>query len=100
VGGGVTARVINADVLDGLRTLPDRSVQCAVTSPPYHGLRDYSVPPTNWEPVRYPTLGGQVNVAAMACCLGLEPDPSAENESDAPRVIYGRPSAATCARTL
>jgi DNA modification methylase len=29
------------DVLEGLRTLPDNSVNCCVTSPPYWGLRDY-----------------------------------------------------------
>lgn len=29
------------DALDTLRTLPDRSVDCIVTSPPYFGLRDY-----------------------------------------------------------
>ena len=34
-------RIIVADVLDGLRTLPDGSVHCVVTSPPYWGLRDY-----------------------------------------------------------
>ena len=34
-------KVINADVIDGLRTLPDASVHCCVTSPPYWGLRDY-----------------------------------------------------------
>lgn len=33
--------IINASVLDGLATLPDESVQCVVTSPPYWGLRDY-----------------------------------------------------------
>lgn len=36
-------RVIVGDVIDGLRTLPDNSVQCCVTSPPYWGLRDYGV---------------------------------------------------------
>lgn len=36
-------RLICADVLDGLRQLPDESVQCVVTSPPYWGLRDYGV---------------------------------------------------------
>lgn len=36
--------IINADVLDGLASLPDSSVQCVVTSPPYWGLRDYGVP--------------------------------------------------------
>ena len=36
-----SARIINADVLDGLRSLDDSSVHCCVTSPPYWGLRDY-----------------------------------------------------------
>jgi len=36
-------KIINADVIDGLRSLPDQSVQCCVTSPPYWGLRDYGV---------------------------------------------------------
>lgn len=39
-----TARIIVADVMDGLRQLPDESVHCVVTSPPYWGLRDYGVP--------------------------------------------------------
>lgn len=36
-------RILVGDVLEGLVTLPDRSVHCAVTSPPYWGLRDYGV---------------------------------------------------------
>lgn len=39
----MSIRIINADVLDGLRQLPDESVHCVVTSPPYWGLRDYGV---------------------------------------------------------
>ena len=31
------------DCRDVLRTLPDASVNCCVTSPPYLGLRDYGV---------------------------------------------------------
>lgn len=31
------------DVRDVLRSLPEQSVQCCVTSPPYWGLRDYGV---------------------------------------------------------
>jgi DNA modification methylase len=31
------------DCLAGLKTLPDNSVDCCVTSPPYYGLRDYGV---------------------------------------------------------
>ncbi len=33
--------LLNCDVLEGLRSLPDESVHCVVTSPPYWGLRDY-----------------------------------------------------------
>jgi len=32
------------DALDQMRTLPDGSVDCIVTSPPYYGLRDYGTP--------------------------------------------------------
>lgn len=35
-------KIIQGNCLDVLRTLPDASVQCCVTSPPYWGLRDYS----------------------------------------------------------
>ena len=34
----------NGDALDVLRELPDESVDCVITSPPYWGLRDYGVP--------------------------------------------------------
>lgn len=33
----------HGDWIDVLRTMPDESVQCCVTSPPYWGLRDYGV---------------------------------------------------------
>jgi len=36
--------VVHADVMAGLRSLPDESVHCCVTSPPYWGLRDYGIP--------------------------------------------------------
>jgi DNA modification methylase len=39
----MSVRIINADVLEGLKQLPDESVHCVVTSPPYWGLRDYGV---------------------------------------------------------
>jgi len=38
---GNACRVLTGDCLDVLRTLPDASVHCCVTSPPYWGLRDY-----------------------------------------------------------
>jgi DNA modification methylase len=38
-----TIRILQGDVLKGLAQIPDESVQCVVTSPPYWGLRDYGV---------------------------------------------------------
>jgi DNA modification methylase len=35
--------ILQGDVVERLRELPDKSVQCVVTSPPYYGLRDYQV---------------------------------------------------------
>jgi DNA modification methylase len=35
--------IIVGDVRDVLKTLPDNSIDCCVTSPPYWGLRDYGV---------------------------------------------------------
>lgn len=34
--------ILQGDSIEQLRTLPDESVHCCVTSPPYWGLRDYS----------------------------------------------------------
>jgi DNA modification methylase len=39
----VSVRLLIGDCRDRLRELPDQSVQCVVTSPPYFGLRDYGV---------------------------------------------------------
>jgi DNA modification methylase len=39
----MTIRLITADCRDALRQLPDESVHCVVTSPPYWGLRDYGI---------------------------------------------------------
>lgn len=36
-------RIIEGDCREALKSLPDQSVQCCVTSPPYFGLRDYGV---------------------------------------------------------
>lgn len=40
----MTVTVLIGDVYDRLRELPDESVHCVVTSPPYWGLRDYGEP--------------------------------------------------------
>lgn len=36
----MTIRILIGDVREKLRELPDESVHCVVTSPPYYGLRD------------------------------------------------------------
>ena len=37
------SRILCGDALEALRTMPDDSVDCCITSPPYYGLRDYGV---------------------------------------------------------
>jgi DNA modification methylase len=39
----MSVRIIQGDCREMLTTLPDQSVNCCVTSPPYFGLRDYGV---------------------------------------------------------
>ena len=39
----MTIRLLCGDALEQLRLLPDESVQCCITSPPYWGLRDYGI---------------------------------------------------------
>src|SRR6516162_9022721 len=44
----MTTRILIGHVLDKLRELPDESVHCVVTSPPYYGLRSYGTEPQVW----------------------------------------------------
>ena len=37
----MNAQILNGDCIEMMRTLPEQSVNCCVTSPPYFGLRDY-----------------------------------------------------------
>lgn len=39
---GRSCRLIHADAIAGMRTIPDDTVDCIVTSPPYWGLRAYT----------------------------------------------------------
>jgi DNA modification methylase len=36
-------QIIQGDCIEGMKQIPDASVHCVVTSPPYYGLRDYGV---------------------------------------------------------
>jgi len=42
-------QIINGNALDELKKLPDESVDCVITSPPYYGLRSYKGAETEWE---------------------------------------------------
>lgn len=69
-------RVISGDVQEVLPDLPDGSVQCYVTSPPYWGLRDYQT--GKWEggdPDCEHLVGGQVqdNKAPGSITSGQRP---------------------------
>ena len=37
------SRILIGDTIEQMGTLPEKCVQCCVTSPPYWGLRDYGV---------------------------------------------------------
>lgn len=67
-------KILIGDVLEVSKTIADESVNCIVTSPPYFGLRDYGLPPTDWPEVSYAPMAGlpELTIAPMSCCLGLE----------------------------
>ncbi|WP_088832696.1 DNA-methyltransferase [Paenibacillus tyrfis] len=58
-------------------TLPADYYHTCVTSPPYWGLRDYGIPPSEWPEVTYTPMPGlpSITVPAWTGCLGLEPTP-------------------------
>ena len=37
------SHIITGDALQELKQMPDGCINCCITSPPYYGLRDYSV---------------------------------------------------------
>ena len=43
LGADAVIRILQGDCRQVLKTLPDESVHCCVTSPPYFGLRDYGM---------------------------------------------------------
>lgn len=74
-----TVTLHHGDALAVLSSLPDASVDCIVTSPPYFGLRDYEVDGTDWPATAYTPISGipDLHIPAMTCPLGLEPTPAA-----------------------
>lgn len=41
-------KILKGDALSVLRQIPDDSIDCCVTSPPYYGLRSYDISPQIW----------------------------------------------------
>lgn len=61
-------------------SLPDKSVHCIVTSPPYYGLRAYAgEQDIEWPAMDYKPMPGllPMPVYRMTCALGAEPTPEA-----------------------
>ena len=65
------------NVLDVLPTLPEQSVHCCVSSPPYWALRDYQVGGVDWPGTSYRPMPGlpEIVVSAWHGQLGIEPNP-------------------------
>ena len=73
------------DARDVLADLPSESIDCAITSPPYWGLRDYGVKPSVWggaPDCAHRWLAGEPDhgrsckdCGAWSGALGLEPTP-------------------------
>lgn len=72
----MTVRILQGNCLDTLALLPDASVDAAMTSPPYWGLRDYGTAPLSWPAVTFCPVAGlpELTVPPMECSLGLEQD--------------------------
>ena len=45
----MTVKLLIGDCREKLKELPDESIDCVVTSPPYWGLRDYKTEPLIWD---------------------------------------------------
>ena len=45
----IVNKIFNEDALHGIAKLPDDSVDCVVTSPPYYGLRNYDCDNVKWD---------------------------------------------------
>lgn len=70
-------KLLLGNCLDKLLTLPDKSVHCCITSPPYWGLRDYGIEATFWPEVTFSPMAGipPITIPEMNCVHGLETDP-------------------------
>jgi len=70
-------KVLKGDNIITMQSIPDKYVHCIVTSPPYFGLRNYGIPPTQWPDITFKPMEylPEITIPAMECCLGLEENP-------------------------
>ncbi len=71
--------LIHGAMPQALIGVPDASIHCAVTSPPYLWARDYGCAPIDWPEVEYRPMAGlaPIVIPAQRCALGLEATPEA-----------------------
>jgi DNA modification methylase len=69
--------ILHGDNRIVMQGLSEEFYYTCVTSPPYWGLRDYGIPPSDWPIVTYTPMPGlpSITVPAWTGCLGLEPTP-------------------------
>jgi DNA modification methylase len=77
------------EVLDILRTLPDESVNCCVTSPPYWGLRDYGT--AEW-------VGGSAECDHIEKAVSTTYKASKEKQQEMATKQFGGQYKDTCAK--
>lgn len=90
----MAVRIINADVMEGLRQLPDASVHCVVTSPPYYGLRDYGTGTWTGGIEACNHVGHEIRTGAGMEALGEKYSGGGKKATKVRTVQYGQ----TCAK--
>lgn len=68
--------ILQGNCLEVLPTLDAGSIDSLVTSPPYYGLRDYGIPPSDWPEVQFAPMPGlpMMTIPAQQVVHGLEKD--------------------------
>ena len=83
IPSGLFHMIIQGNVLDGLKRLPDDSIDTVMTSPPYWGLRDYKLPPTVWDADT--NCGHEWNSIIKPAGGGFDPDSKVGNNATVKR---------------
>lgn len=53
-------KIYNEDCLEGMRGLPDNSVDCVITSPPYDNLREYGGTAADWNFDKFKAIAAEI----------------------------------------